>query len=102
MNWDKDIINKKAEEVGTKELSQDQIQRNLRAAVSAEYGAIDLYVSFMEGIKDQHIIDVFNDIIKEEKRHVGQFSELLASIDAEQGTEMEEGKKEVETVVEKS
>ena len=73
----------------------------LRAGVIAELDAINLYEQMAAMAKDKNIKRILLDIAKEEKTHVGEFLTLLLRKDGEQGAELEEGKKEVEELMEK-
>jgi rubrerythrin len=68
----------------------------LRTGIIAELDAINLYEQMAAMTKDKNIKNIFLDIAKEEKTHVGEFLTLLQKNDREQGVELEEGKKEVE------
>jgi len=68
----------------------------LRKGIVAEYEAVNMYEELAENAKDPKVKEVFLDIAKEEKTHVGEFQEMLLQKDAEQVTELKEGKKEVE------
>jgi len=73
----------------------------LRAGVIAELDAINLYEQMAAMAKDKNLKKILLDIAKEEKTHVGEFLTLLLRKDGEQGVELEEGKKEVEELIEK-
>ena len=73
----------------------------LRAGVIAELDAINLYEQMAAMAKDKNLKKILLDIAKEEKTHVGEFLTLLLRKDGEQETELEEGKKEVEELMEK-
>ena len=51
--------------------------------------------------KNEHIKEILLDIAKEEKTHVGEFQALLLKYDEEQFKELDEGKKEVEELIDK-
>jgi rubrerythrin len=72
----------------------------LRAGVIAELDAISLYEQMAAMVKDKYLKKILLDIAKEEKTHVGEFLTLLLRKDGEQGVELEEGKKEVEELIE--
>lgn len=71
----------------------------LRAGIIAELDAINLYEQMAALAQDVNIKKVLLDIAKEEKEHVGEFQTLLLRHDREQVEEMEEGKKEVEELI---
>jgi rubrerythrin len=73
----------------------------LRTGIIAELDAINLYEQMAAMTKNNDIKKILLDIAKEEKTHVGEFLTLLLRKDGEQGVELEEGKKEVEELIEK-
>lgn len=74
-------------------------QQILRQAVSAEYDAISLYEQMGWTATDPRVKTVLNDIAKEEKTHVGEFSTVLEMLDTEQASESVKGKEEVMTLL---
>jgi rubrerythrin len=80
---------------------EDVDKEILRAGVIAELDAINLYEQMAAMAKDKNLKKILLDIAKEEKTHVGEFLTLLLRKDGEQGAELEEGKKEVEELIEK-
>lgn len=82
-------------------LEQEDINRQiLRVGLIAELDAINLYEQLASLTKDEKIKTVFLDIAREEKTHVGEFLTLLLMNDEEQEDELEEGKGEVEELLE--
>ena len=71
----------------------------LRAGMIAELDAVSLYEQMAAITKNDGIRKVLMDIAKEEKTHVGEFEALLLKEDNEQAEELEEGKKEVDELV---
>jgi len=71
----------------------------IRAALIAELDAINLYEEMAALAKDETIKKVLLDVAGEEKEHVGEFQTLLLMFDKEQVEELEEGKKEVEEIM---
>ena len=86
----------KLEEVNKEDLDKEI----LRAGIIAELDAINLYEQMAAMAKNDHIKDILLDIAKEEKTHVGEFQALLLKYDEEQVKELEEGKDEVEELLE--
>ena len=72
----------------------------LRVAIIAELDAINLYEQLAAVTENENIRKILLDVAKEEKTHVGEFQALLLREDTEQVEELEEGKKEVEEIVE--
>ena len=86
----------KLEEIKKEDLDKEI----LRAGIIAELDAINLYEQMAALTKNEHIKEILLDIAKEEKTHVGEFQALLLKYDEEQVKELEEGKKEVEELME--
>ncbi|MBS7615565.1 rubrerythrin [Candidatus Bathyarchaeota archaeon] len=84
------------EKIGKEDLDKEI----LRAGVIAELDAINLYEQMAAMTKNELIKKILLDIAKEEKAHVGEFQTLLLMEDKEQEKELEEGKKEVEELME--
>jgi rubrerythrin len=68
----------------------------LRAAIIAEFDAINLYEQMAALTENKHLKTILLDIAKEEKTHVGEFQALLLVNDEQQEKELAEGKEEVE------
>ncbi|GAB6183367.1 ferritin family protein [Thermodesulfovibrio hydrogeniphilus] len=82
-------------------LSQEDIERQiLRIGLIAELDAINLYEQLASLTQDEKIRAIFLDIAREEKTHVGEFLTLLLMNDEEQEDELEEGREEVEELLE--
>ncbi|MEN2993913.1 MAG: ferritin family protein [Thermodesulfovibrio sp.] len=82
-------------------LTQEDINRQiLRIGLIAELDAINLYEQLASLTDDEKIKTIFLDIAREEKTHVGEFLTLLLMNDEEQEDELEEGKEEVEELLE--
>jgi len=78
---------------------QADLEREIaRNGIEAELGAINLYEQMASMTKNATARKVLLDIAKEEKTHVGEFQALLVGLDAEQKTELENGKKEVDAL----
>lgn len=71
----------------------------LRAAIIAEYDAINLYEQMAEISSNSKVKKVLLDIANEEKQHIGEFETLLKKIDSEHEEFKEKGKEEVEKLV---
>ncbi len=82
-------------------LSQEDIEKQiLRIGLIAELDAINLYEQLASLTQDEKIRAIFLDIAREEKTHVGEFLTLLLMNDEEQEDELEEGREEVEELLE--
>ena len=84
------------------EIKKEDLDKEiLRAGIIAELDAINLYEQMAALTKNEHIKEILLDIAKEEKTHVGEFQALLLKYDEEQFKELDEGKKEVEELIDK-
>ena len=72
----------------------------LRAAIIAEFDAVNLYEQLAAAANNENIRKVLLEVAREEKTHVGEFQALLLKEDKEQVEEMEKGRKEVEELTE--
>jgi rubrerythrin len=85
--------------VDIKGISEGDIDKEiLRAAIIAEFDAVNLYEQMTNLTKDANIKAVLRDIAKEEKTHIGKFQALLLQFDPQQKQELEAGAKEAEEV----
>jgi rubrerythrin len=83
-------------------LNAEEIDREvLRVGIIAELDAINLYEQLASLTSNPKLKEVFLDIAREEKTHVGEFQALLLELDPEQVRELEEGRKEVEEITER-
>lgn len=73
----------------------------LRLAVIAELDAINLYEQLANMVGDKMLKEVFMDVAKEEKTHMGEFQAMLLRYDAEQERELVAGKKEIDEMMAK-
>jgi rubrerythrin len=74
----------------------------LRAAMIAELDAVNLYEQMANMTENRALRKLLLDIAREEKTHVGEFQTLLLIQDREQEEELEEGKKEVKELLQKT
>jgi len=85
------------EPIDLDKVSKEDIDKEiLRLGIIAELDAVNLYEQLAAKTKNKKIKEVFLDIAKEEKTHVGEFQTLLLEFDKEQVEELEKGKQEVE------
>ncbi len=78
---------------------EDLDKEILRAAMIAELDAINLYEEMGNMTPDKNLRKLLLDVAKEEKTHLGEFQSLLLKKDLQQKNELEEGEKEVETLL---
>jgi len=79
---------------------EDLDKEILRVGMLAELDAVNLYEQMAAMTEKENIKKVLLDIAKEEKTHMGEFQTLLLKEDPEQVKELEEGRKEVEELLE--
>ncbi|MCS7199399.1 MAG: rubrerythrin [Caldimicrobium sp.] len=79
---------------------EDLDRQILRIAIIAELDAINLYEQLASLTEDEALRAILLDVAREEKTHVGEFMTLLLKKDEEQVEELEEGKAEVEEILE--
>jgi rubrerythrin len=72
----------------------------LRVGMIAELDAVSLYEQLAAMTENPNIKKLLLDIAKEEKTHMGEFQALLLRGDKEQLKELENGKKEVDGLIE--
>lgn len=90
------------EPIDLEKISKEFTDREiLRFALAAELDAINFYEQMAEYTDDNLLKEVLLEVAKEEKEHVGEFQTLLLRLDKQQVDEMEEGKEEVEELLEK-
>lgn len=84
-------------------LSKEELENEIiRIGLIAELDAINLYEQLASLVSDEKIKEVFLDIAKEEKTHVGEFLTLLLQKDKEAKEELDKGKEEVKEILEKN
>ena len=82
-----------------KKFSREELAEAVRLAIIGELDAINLYLQIAEAVDDEKIKEIFEDIAREEKTHVGELLALLKLLDAEQIKELEEGEEEVKEIM---
>jgi len=83
-------------------LSKEDVENEiLRIGLIAELDAINLYEQLASLTKDKKLKEVFLDIAKEEKTHVGEFLSLLLLKDKEGKDELTKGEKEIKDILKK-
>ena len=79
-----------------RKLTQEELIREIRFMVSAEYEAIQLYMQLAESTDNQLAIQVLTEIADEERVHAGEFMRLLFELAPDEKEFYAEGTKEVE------
>ncbi|WP_018963767.1 ferritin family protein [Coprothermobacter platensis] len=84
-----------------RKLTHEELVRSIRFMVSAEYEAIQLYTQLAESTDNELAKDVLVDIANEERVHAGEFLRLLYELAPDEKDFYEDGKSEVEEMIEK-
>lgn len=71
----------------------------LRAAIIAEFDAINLYMQMAALTQNEDLKKILFEVAREEKTHVGEFQALLLLNDAEHMHELQKGKEEVAELI---
>jgi len=83
--------------IDLKKLKKEDLDKELlRLGMIAELDAVNLYEQLAAFTERRDIKDLFLDIAREEKTHIGEFEVMLLREDKEQVAELEKGKKEVD------
>ncbi|MDI6821138.1 MAG: ferritin family protein [Patescibacteria group bacterium] len=86
--------------VDLKKVKKEDLDKELlRLGMIAELDAVNLYEQLASFTDRKDIKDLFLDIAKEEKTHIGEFQAMLLRDDKEQVVELEKGKKEVNEMI---
>lgn len=74
--------------------SEREMIRSIRFAIASEYEAIQIYEEMTENIHNKDAIKIIEEIIEDEKVHVGNFLQLLRILNPEEEEYYKEGYKE--------
>lgn len=75
----------------------------LRTAIASELGAINLYQQMIDSTQSEEVRKILQDIIDEEKIHVGEFEQILSKfVDSDNGDLQIQGAQEADKVVKES
>lgn len=80
-------------------LTNRELARAIRLAISAEHDAVHLYELVADTTTNTFVRKIMQDVANEEKVHVGEFEKLLSVIDVADTEFVEEGKQEVEEMM---
>ena len=83
-----------------RKLTKEELIREIRFMVAAEYEAIQLYMQLAESTDNQLTIQVLTEIADEERVHAGEFLRLLYELAPDEKEFYAEGTKEVEEKIE--
>ncbi|MBR1907642.1 rubrerythrin [bacterium] len=81
--------------------TQSEMIRSIRFAIAAEYEAIQIYEEMAENINNKDAVKLIEEIITDEKVHVGNFLQLLRILNPEEEEFYKEGYKETLELLEK-
>src|ERR1035437_5444880 len=84
-----------------RKLTPDELIREIRFMVSAEYEATQLYTQLAESTDNKLAATVLKDIADEEIVHAGEFLRLLHQLAPGEKKLCAEGAKEVEEIIKK-
>ena len=74
--------------------TEKEMIRAIRFAIASEYEAIQIYEEMTESISNKDAITIIEEIIEDEKVHVGNFLQLLRLLNPEEEEYYKEGYKE--------
>jgi len=83
-----------------RKLTEQELIRAIRFAVSSEYEAIQLYMQLAESTDNKLAIAVLKDVADEERVHVGEFQRLLEALAPDEAKFYRDGAHEVEAQIE--
>ena len=84
-----------------KKITHDELIREVRFAIAAEFEAIQLYMQLAESTDHKLAVKVLKDVADEERVHVGEFLRLLHELAPEEERFYTEGGEEVEEMIKK-
>jgi rubrerythrin len=84
-----------------RKLTHEELVREIRFMVAAEYEAVQLYTQLAESTDNKLAIEVLKDIAGEELVHAGEFLRLLHELAPNEEKFYAQGAKEVEDEIKK-
>ena len=85
-----------------KKLTNEELIREVRFAVAAEFEAIQLYMQLAESTDHKLAIKVLTAVADEERVHVGEFLRLLHELAPDEEKFYTQGAEEVEVMIKKN
>jgi len=82
-----------------RKLTKQELIREIRFMIAAEYEAVQLYTQLAESIDDKLSKKVLLDIAEEEIVHAGEFLRLLKHLAPDEEKYYQEGAQEVEALL---
>ncbi len=86
----------------SRKLTQEELIREIRFMVAAEYEAIQLYMQLAESTDNQLAIQVLTEIADEERVHAGEFLRLLYELAPDEKDFYADANQEVEEKIEEN
>lgn len=80
--------------IANEKFDNKRLAIEIRQRINEENEAINSYLSLIPHISDVNIIYNINDIVNEEKVHVGQLQEILYNLDPSELKKEKEGRRE--------
>ena len=84
-----------------RKLTKQELIREIRFMIAAEYEAVQLYTQLAESIDDKLAKEVLIDIANEEIVHAGEFLRLLKHLAPDEEKYYQKGAQEVEEMIKK-
>ena len=85
-----------------RKLTKEELIREIRFMVAAEYEATQMYMQLAESTDNQLAVQVLTEIADEERVHAGEFLRLLYELAPDEKEFYAEGAKEVEEKIEEN
>lgn len=82
-----------------RKLTKEELIRAIRFSIASEYEAIQLYEEIEECIDNEDAKTLLDEIIEDEKVHVGNFLHLLKLLSPEEEEAYEEGYEEAQDIL---
>ena len=84
-----------------RKLTKEELVRDIRFMIAAEYEAVQLYLQLAESTDNKLAQEVLKDIANEERVHAGEFLRLLKELAPDEEKFYSEGAEEVEEEIKK-
>lgn len=85
-----------------KKLSDKEMLQALRFSIASEFEAIQIYEQIMDATDNKLIKKVMQDVVDEEKEHIGEFRTLVKELYPDELLHYAEGEEEVEEIMEQN
>ncbi len=82
-----------------RKLSEEEVLQAIRFSISSEYEAIQIYEQIINSTDNKLLKKVMEDIVEEEKVHVGEFLRVLKELYPEEEKFHKQGAEEVEEMI---